>query len=187
MKVANRFAKTALAAALALGALGAALAAGTSGLNGQYVGDYLLRVRSTNDGVVRGTGVTNYNWVWNFSGSTTGGTVTITNGQVNVAFGGSSGTFAYQLSEVGSSPIVTTLPVFDNGDGTYTIDYAFQVFNPNFNNPKTTTSTTFEITDVAGSLSIVTTDSDNDGVIGENIPQNPFPTNISVELTGNAN
>ncbi|KAF0807296.1 hypothetical protein A6D6_00848 [Alcanivorax xiamenensis] len=160
--------------------LGAGAMAGTPGLTGAYYGDYLIQVRTTDDNTIRATGLAYYDWDWDFDNAE----MTITNGQVNASFLGISGIFNYALTDISSGS--TTIPFTDNGDGTYSFNYNFKVFNPLFGNPNKDTGITLEITDSGGVLIIDTIDSDGDGVIGHNLPASPFPANLSIELTGSA-
>lgn len=177
-----------LASAL-LFSTGAALA-GTAGLNGNFTGDDVtLNVRSYGPlpgdwNVVQGVG-TGSEWTWHFNGSC--GTVTITDGELAPTLM-PGGPFDYRVRAVGS--LSTTLPIVDNGDGTYDIPYHFEVDYPG-GTRRVDTFTRLDITLAGGSINIITTDPDGDTIPGVQIPATsstpPFPKDIEQEWVGSAN
>ncbi|HDY7944935.1 hypothetical protein [Vibrio vulnificus] len=158
-----------MALALAFVSL-SAFSAGTPHLSGSYSGNYQLEVRTTSNQLMAKS-AQRYDWKWDFDAKT----VTINAGFIRSAF--ASIPIGYNAHQ----PITLA----DNGDGTYTIDYVFQAYNPLYGFPKANTSTTFEITDTGFGLEIKTLDSDQDGVIGEAI-YGLFPWDIELNWTGTA-
>jgi len=146
------------------------LAAGTAGITGNYSGDYQLEVRTTADQLMAKSTQRN-NWKWDFDNKT----VTINAGFIRSTFA------PFPVGYNAHAPIT----LVDNGDGTYTIDYVFQAYNPLYGFPKAQTKSTFEITDTGFGLEFKTLDSDNDGVIGEAI-YGLFPWDIELNWTGSA-
>ncbi|MCG9657978.1 hypothetical protein [Vibrio mediterranei] len=147
-----------------------AFAAGTSGISGSYNGDYQLEVRTTSDRLMAKSTQRN-DWKWDFDNKT----VTINAGFIKSSFA------PFPVGYKAHDPISLT----DNGDGTYTIDYVFQAYNPLYGFPKSRTKTVFEITDTGFGLEFKTLDSDNNGVIGEAI-YGIFPWDIELNWTGSA-
>lgn len=178
MKASQFFAKSMLAASLALGSIGIAWA-GTPNLTGVYAGNHNLTMRSS-DNVIRGVSTFSPAWVFNFDAKT----ATISNGAVS----GPMGTFAYAAHPQSGQSHVT---ITDNLDGTYTLAYNFQAYNPNFGNPVGPTTSTLEITeDGAGNISVVTLDVEPggtpDGVIGTRLSGYGFPFVVERDWTGTA-
>lgn len=145
--------------------------AGTPGLTGTHQGYHDLTVR-TNTGVVMAESYQSYPWEFNFDA----GTATFNEG--------------YIVSPLALIPLKykahPPVQLLDNGDGTYTASYVFQAFNPLYGNPQAATTTTFEITQTGTGLSVVTLDSDGDGVPGETIP-GVFPYDIELDWRGTTN
>lgn len=149
---------------------GSALA-GTAGLTGNYTGTYNLEVR-TDYNALMARGVRAKQWTFDFS-----------NQQAHLSQGTIRAIpFPFQFNYIAYSP----MPLIDNGDGTYTVTYDFQVFNPLYGNPRATTTAHFDITELSnGELKVSTLDSDNDGVIGQAI-RGAFPYTIELNWFGNA-
>ncbi|WP_022940404.1 hypothetical protein [Psychromonas hadalis] len=145
--------------------------AGTAGLTGKYVGDYQMTVRTTTNQTMAKT-VQNYRWVWDFDAKT----ATINPGFIR------SHMALIPIAYAAHQP--TTID--DNGDGTYTVHYIFQAYNPLFGFPSSQTSTTFEITDTGFGLDIKTLDTDSNGVPGSAI-YGIFPFDIELDWQGSAN
>ncbi len=144
--------------------------AGTAGLTGEHSGTYRLNVKTTS-GALMAISYKAYNWTWNFDAQS----VTFQDGYIR------SPMSLIPLKYKTHDPMTLT----DNGDGTYTVSYVFQAFNPLYNNPQTATSTTFEITDNGSELEIITLDSDGDGIPGETI-YGIFPYDIELDWYGEA-
>jgi hypothetical protein len=158
--------------------------AGTSGITGSYNGTYQLTVRSSVAPVVNviqgQSGIKD--WSWDFDNST----VTIEDAHISPP----SLPFLninYFSTEIGSATS-QTLPITDNGDGTYTVDYHFKAAYGLYGNPEVDTHTIFEISQVGDNLSIITLDSDGDGVAGERLspPSDPFPLGAEPDWSGSA-
>jgi len=154
---------------LALLASGA-LAAGTANIQGSYSGDYNLEVRTTANKLMAKSSQ-RYNWKWDFDNKT----VKINSGFIKSSFS------IFPVGYSAHDPISFT----DNGDGTYTIEYVFQAYNPLYGFPKARTTSKFEITDTGFGLEFKTLDSDGDGVVGEAI-YGLFPWDIELNWTGSA-
>lgn len=156
---------------LALSILSTSSLAGTADITGNYAGSYNLEVRTTaNDVKARSTQANN--WKWDFDNKV----VTINAGFIRSTLA------PFPIGYAAHDPI----SFVDNKDGTYTIDYVFQAYNPLYGFPKARTKTTFEVTQTAFGLEFKTLDSDNDGVIGEAI-YGLFPWDIELNWTGSAN
>jgi len=147
-----------------------AFAGGTPGLTGTYNGSYQLEVRTTSDQLMAKSTQRN-NWKWDFDNKT----VTINGGFIKSSFA------PFPIGYNAHAPI----SLIDNNDGTYTIDYVFQAYNPLYGFPKASTKSVVEITDTGFGLEFKTLDSDNDGVIGEAI-YGLFPWDIELNWTGSA-
>lgn len=152
-------------------ALSLSAQAGTIGLSGEYTGSYRVQVK-TNYNAVMANGTQARSWRFDFNNQQ----AYISDGYIRATI------FPLQFKYRAYSP----MPLTDNGDGTYTVHYDFQVFNPLYGNPKAQTKAVFEITRLNnGDLDIKTLDSDRDGVIGEAI-RGVFPYTIELNWFGNA-
>ncbi|UXI03015.1 hypothetical protein [Photobacterium sp. TY1-4] len=158
-------------ACLALACFSAISSAGTANLSGTYAGEYNLEVRTTANELMAKS-VQSYQWKWDFDSQT----VTINSGFIR------SHLAPLPIGYAAHPPINLT----DNGDGTYTIQYIFQAYNPLYGFPQANTSSTFEITDTGFGLEIKTLDADGDGVAGEPIT-GIFPRDIELNWIGLAN
>ncbi len=152
----------AVLAAAAVGNIGA-VNAGTIGITGVYTGDYLLTVNGGAPGPALGTSTTNPAWSWDF----TAGAASFDGGFVSTMFGN----IAYS-----TGPIA----LVDNLDGTYTGSYMV-----NFGTNSASTSTTWEIFQSGNSLSIVTQDTDGDGVTGTRL-SGVLPADVNMQWDGSA-
>ncbi|CED58817.1 TonB-dependent receptor [Moritella viscosa] len=156
---------------VALALFSTASFAGTTNISGNYSGTYNLEVRTT-DNVVKAKSTQANQWKWDFDNKI----VTINAGYIKNAH------IPFPVGYAAHAPI----SLIDNEDGTYTINYVFQAYNPIYFYPKAQTSSTFEITDTEFGLEFKTIDSDADGVIGEAI-YGLFPWDIELNWTGSAN
>lgn len=161
--------------------------AGTPYIDGRYSGSYQLTVRSSTSAAfnqIQGqSGVEN--WSWDFEM----GTVTIDDSTISppgvpflhIPY------FSTQIGDAGSQ----TLPLTDNGDGTYTVEYHFQANYGIFGNPEVDTYAVFDITQTGNNLTIVTLDDDSDGVAGVRLSPlivngGPFPMGAEPDWNGSA-
>ncbi|MDP2573978.1 hypothetical protein CW749_14160 [Vibrio sp. vnigr-6D03] len=158
-------------AALALSLVSASVFAGTANISGNYSGTYNLEVRTTSNALMAKSSQA-YNWKWDFDKKT----VSINNGFIRSKFA------PFPVGYAVHKPVSFK----DNGNGTYTLDYTFQAYNPLYGFPKAKTKTVFEITDTGFGLEFKTLDSDGNGVIGEPI-YGLFPWDIELNWTGSAN
>lgn len=158
--------------------------AGTPYIDGNYSGSYQLTVRSSTPALfnrIQGqSGVKS--WSWDFDM----GTVTIEDSHISppaLPFL----RIPYSSTEIGDAGS-QTLPLTDNGDGTYTLDYHFKANYGIFGNPEVDTYAVFDITQVGDSLSIITLDADGDGVTGVKLspPSSPFPMGAEPDWNGSA-
>jgi len=115
-----------------------AVQAGTAGITGQYAGTHSLTVYGPAGVLGTSTGNPANVWVWDF----TTGTVSFDPGMLSVSF------------PYSTSPIT----LVDNGNGTYTGSYTVTI-----GTTPGATSTTWDITQVGGNLTIVTQDTDGNG------------------------
>ncbi len=158
--------------------------AGTPYIDGQYNGSYQLTVRSSTPVIFNQIqGQSGFkNWSWNFDE----GTATIEDSHISPP-GLPFLRIPYSSTEIGDASS-QTLPVTDNGDGTYTLDYHFKTNYGIFGNPQVDTHAVFDITQTGNNLTIITLDGDNDGVTGVRLspPSNPFPMGASPDWNGSA-
>lgn len=165
--------------------------AGTTGIEGEYEGSYQLTVRSSVEPFVNVIqGQSNVaDWSWDFDA----GIVTITDNEVSppslpwVSYD-------YYVNTEGSTAGGTDkeLDLVDNGDGTYTMSYHFKAEYPILPTPEVDTYALLDITEEAdGSLTIITLDADDDGVLGKKFsdlvyPLGEFPMGASPSWVGTA-
>lgn len=159
--------------------------AGTPGINGLFSGSYQLTMRSLVPfNMIQGQSGSH---AWSFLISNGAGWAYIVDGSVT-STAAPHPVFNYKTNRIGF-PNNKFLPVTDNGDGTYTIDYHFEVDFPvpSGITPEANTSATFDITlEADGSLTIITLDADSDGVVGVGLPSPPFPVVAEPDLHGTA-
>lgn len=161
--------KTTLSALLACAIAGSAgvAQAGTVGITGSASGTYsltLLNGATPPPGVVLGTSTTNPSNAWSFT------------------FSGGSGSFsaAGGMLTTGFSYTPISGALVDNGDGTYTGSYSFG-FGPA---PAVATTTTWDVTLVGSTVTLVTLDTEPNGINGTSFT-NIFGT-ISPVMNGTA-
>jgi len=158
---------TILAAATLMG-LSSMAQAGTAGLTGVYSGDYQFIAYAHNipqgtdehGAIFTATSPANYmgqanarqTWNWDFDA----GIASFEAGQHMLTIG-----VPYTLHNANS------IAITDHGDGTYSGDLDFQVFNPAFGNPRSVITITWDITDDGmGNLTMDTFDADGNGFAG---------------------
>ncbi|GAA3922855.1 hypothetical protein [Litoribacillus peritrichatus] len=151
-------------------------AEGTAGLTGVYSGEYGITMRAAPTGAILGEGVQTVTWHWDFDA----GTATMSGTTLSVGFN-------YAIHDLNNTdPDNDTLHFNDNGDGTYTLYYALQIYHPGLGNPMANTSTTFRITKTDNHLDIITLDDETgplDGIPGTQIP-GVFPLTIEPDFRG---
>ena len=149
---------------------------GTSNINGIYAGEYSIIMRAAPVGVVLGYGISKPQWQWNFDNNT----AIVQGTTLSVGFN-------YELHDLDNiDPEGETLYFDNNGDGTYTLHYSLQIYNPGLGNPMASASTTFRITKNDKILDIIAIDKElatPDGIIGTQIP-NVFPLTIEPDMHG---
>lgn len=149
---------------------------GASNINGIYSGEYSIIMRAAPVGVVLGYGISKPQWQWNFDNNT----AIVEGTTLSVGFN-------YELHNLDIiDPEGETLYFDNNGDGTYTLHYSLQIYNPGLGNPMASASTTFRITKNDKILDIVAIDKEldaPDGIIGTQIP-NVFPLTIEPDMHG---
>lgn len=160
-----------------------AVAAGTTGITGQYTGEYRITmlgcpgICNANSYITLGWGIKDVGWVWDFD-----------NGSAEIKGTTLSVGFDYEVQDIGNiEPDENIIFFTDNGDGTYTVEHGFQIFNPNVGSPRKETSTTFTITKTDNELTIKTIDIEidgsQDGVPGTQITE-VFPMTVSPVMDG---
>ncbi|MCP4325145.1 MAG: hypothetical protein GY787_25530 [Alteromonadales bacterium] len=146
---------------------------GTAGLTGIHIGSYRLYAWLSGEGLMA-EGTDNQAWFWDFDNK-------------KVTFG--AGTIKAKRWPFPSFKYETHQPVSftDNGDGTYTVDYGFQVHHWLFGNPKGRTETTFKITKLDGQLHFevldIEADGHGDGTVGTKF-SGIFPKEVQLEWRG---
>jgi hypothetical protein len=156
---------------------------GTAGITGQYTGEYRITmlgcpgVCSASSYITLGTGIKDVSWVWDFDD----GVARIEGTTLSVGFD-------YEIQDIGNvDPDENIVYFTDNGDGTYTLEHGFQIYNPNVGSPRKETSTTFTIIQTGNELIIDTIDIEidgsQDGVLGTQITD-VFPMTIAPVMTG---
>lgn len=168
----------------------ATAAQGTPELTGIYRGEHMITMRGcpgtchAGSELILGTGVSHSPWIWNFDESS----VQITGTTLTVGFD-------YEVQSVGnlgSDEQRLTAYFTDNGDGTYTVEHGFQIFNPNVGNPRADTTTKFRITRRADNQNVVDIETLDDEIRGEpdGIPGTQivgvFPMTVQPEFRGSA-
>ena len=152
------------------------LATSASELSGIYSGSYNITMRAAPTGAILGTGVKKAEWVWDFDNQT----AVIAGTTLSVGFN-------YALHDIDNADAELDTLYFDNnGDGTYRLYYAFQIYHPGLGNPMANTSTTFRITEVNNQLQIEAIDAEQgplDNIIGTQIV-GVFPLTIEPDLHG---
>lgn len=140
-----------------------AVQAGTIGITGQFAGTHSLTVWNGGTGAELGPSTTNPNnaWSWDF----TAGTASFAAGMLSLGFPYSTGPVA----------------LVDNGDGTYTGTYGITI-----GDYSGTATTTWDITNVGGDLTIVTLDTESNGIPGTTL-MGVMPLPISLQWNGAAN
>ena len=147
--------------------------AGTPGITGTHLGEYRLYAWLSGQGLM-GEGTKNQPWLWDFDAK-------------KVTFG--AGTLKAKSWPYPSFSYETHQPVsfIDNGDGTYTVDYGFQVHHWLFGNPKGQTTTTFKITKIDTRFYFEVLDREangqGDGTIGTKF-SGIFPKEVQLEWRG---
>ncbi|MGB6104386.1 MAG: hypothetical protein WBF88_11140, partial [Pusillimonas sp.] len=159
---------------------------GASNLTGIYLGEHMITMRgcpgvcAVGAEVVLGTGMKHAPWVWNFDAKT----VLITGTTLTVGFNYE----VQSVGNVGTGDDRLTATFTDNGDGTYTVDHGFQIYNPNVGSPRADTKTIFRIGQDAKNpnlLHIVTLDGEKDGIAGTQIV-GVFPMTVQPDFRGTA-
>lgn len=156
---------------------------GTVGISGIYTGEYRITMLgcpglcSATSYITLGTGIKDVTWVWDFDE----GTAVIQGTTLSVGFD-------YEVQDIGNEDEEENILYFtDNGDGTYTVEHGFQIYNPNVGSPRKETETTFVITKEDNELVINTIDREidgsQDGVPGTQITE-VFPMTIAPVMNG---
>ncbi|RXK14630.1 hypothetical protein CP965_04080 [Halarcobacter mediterraneus] len=147
-----KISKIILAGLLALSLGASSLVAGTPGITGVHSGTYDFNAHRPDQGNAQfGTTQKSYNWTLDFDN----GTITTQNGKVDALLG-----TGIQYTIAGPKTLVS------NGDGTYTINYTFQPNFSFFGSPIFTFSTTLDITETVNGLTIISVDTESNGVPG---------------------
>ncbi|UCZ57312.1 hypothetical protein LGV61_03260 [Desulfurispirillum indicum] len=163
---------------------------GTPGISGLYEGEYRITMWgcpgtcSAQNAIVLGRGIKSVPWYWYFDLFEDG------SGEGGGEFQGTTLTvgFDYEVQDIGNtSPDHNIVWFQDNGDGTYTVEHGFQIFNPNVGNPRTETTTTFRVERQGNELCITTLDRESDGsqdgVPGTQIV-GVFPMTVQPQMNG---
>ncbi|UJB64382.1 hypothetical protein YS110_06295 [Acidovorax sp. YS12] len=141
-------------------------------ITGTWTGTFNLTMRTAPEGIKLGDSHDNA-WTWNFD-----------EGWAEMARGMLSVGFEFHVQDVGNASASNDRAYFtSNGDGTYTLNHGFQIYNPNVGNPRTDIYTTFRITRNGNQLTFSTVDTDNDGVPGVQVP-GVFPLTVSPGFDG---
>jgi len=141
-------------------------------ITGVWTGNFSLTMRTAPEGIVLGDSHDNA-WTWNFD-----------EGWAEFAQGMLSVGFPFHVQDIGNvDPTHDRVEFERNEDGTYTLHYGYQIYNPGVGNPRTDITTTFSITRNGNQLKIVTLDSDSDGVPGVQVP-GVFPLTVSPDFVG---